>query len=321
MALIYNNTYYPQLIFRNKHFNTAYRTLFHRIDISYKRKRVATWDNDFLDLDFASVNSDKIVILIHGLEGSSNSNYIKSLTAVLNNENFDVVVLNLRGCSGEPNNLLGSYHSGKIDDLKEVISYLEKEYFYNEISIVGFSLGGNITLKYLGELGKEVPTILKTAVTISVPCDLEGSSVALGRFSNKPYMMRFLRTLKKKAYEKIDKFPHSSLSIQNIRKARNFYDYDNAFTAPAHGFENAFDYWNKSSSKQFIPYIKIPTLLITSFDDPFLSKSCFPVDEARENSFFNLEIKKYGGHVGFNIGFGVENEMWLENRISDFIKM
>jgi predicted alpha/beta-fold hydrolase len=320
MALIYNNTYYPQLIFRNKHFNTAYRTLFHRFEINYNRKRISTADSDFLDLDFASVGSDKIVILMHGLEGSSDSNYIKSLVAVLNDQNFDVVVLNMRGCSGEPNHLLESYHSGKTDDLKEVISYLEKEYVYNEISIVGFSLGGNITLKYLGENGEEVPAILKAAVTISVPCDLKGSSVALGRFSNKPYMMRFLRTLKKKAYEKTEKFPHSSLTTQNIRKAKNFYDFDNAFTAPAHGFENAFDYWKKSSSKQFIPNIKIPTLLITSFDDPFLSKSCFPVVEAKENSFFNLELNKYGGHVGFNTNFGIENEMWLENRITDFLK-
>ena len=321
MALITNNSYYPQFLFRNKHFNTAYRTLFHRLKINYKRKRLITWDNDFIDLDFASVNSDKVVILLHGLEGSSDSNYIKSSVAVLNDQNFDVVVLNLRGCSGEPNHLLKSYHSGKTDDLKEVISYLETENFYKEISIVGFSLGGNITLKYLGEQGNTIPAILKSAVTISVPCDLEGSSDALGRFSNKPYMMRFLRTLKKKAFDKIDKFPHSSFTIQNIRKSKNFYDFDNAFTAPAHGFENAFDYWNKSSSKQFILNIKIPTLLISSIDDPFLSRSCFPMTEAKENSFFNLELMKYGGHVGFNTGFGIENDMWLENRISDFIKM
>jgi predicted alpha/beta-fold hydrolase len=321
MTVNANNTDRPPLIFRNKHFNTAYRTLFHRFEINYHRKRISTEDNDFLDLDFASVKSNKIVILIHGLEGSSNSNYIKSLAMVLNDQNFDVVILNLRGCSGEPNMLLESYHSGKTDDLKEVISYLETAYSYSEISIVGFSLGGNIALKYLGEQGKEIPDLLKTAVTISVPCDLKGSSEALGQFSNKAYMIRFLRTLKKKAYGKLIKFPHSPLLIENIRKAKNFYDFDNAFTAPAHGFANAIDYWTKSSSKQYIPYIKIPTLLISALDDPFLSKSCFPVIEAEENSFFNLELMRYGGHVGFNMGFGINNDRWLENRITDYLKM
>ena len=320
MSTMTGDDYYPQLIFRNKHFNTAYRTLFYRFEINYKRKRVVTTDNDFLDLDFAIVNSDKIVILLHGLEGSSDSNYIKSLTKVLNDQNFDVVVLNFRGCSGEPNMLLESYHSGKTDDLKEVISYLETEHSYNEINIVGFSLGGNIALKYLGECGTKVPGLLKTTVTISVPCDLKGSSEALGRFSNKPYMMRFLRTLKKKAFDKLAKFPDSPLIIENIKKAQNFNDFDNAFTAPAHGFKNAFDYWDKSSSKQFIPDIKVPTLLITSMDDPFLSKSCFPVAEAKANPYFNLDLKKYGGHVGFNTEFGIKNDLWLENRIAEFIK-
>lgn len=321
MAAINNKTYHPNLIFRNKHFNTVYRTLFHRFEINYNRKRIITEDYDFLDLDFASIGSNKVVILIHGLEGSSESNYIKSLAKVLNDQNYDVVVLNLRGCSGGPNHLLSSYHSGKTDDLKEVISHLIKEYAYNEINIVGFSLGGNITLKYLGEQGKHISSLINAAVVISVPCDLEGSSRALGQFSNKPYMIRFLWTLKKKAYGKLAKFHHSQLLIENVRKAKNFYDFDNAFTAPAHGFANAIDYWNKSSSKQFIPYIRIPTLLISSLDDPFLSKSCFPVFEAKENSFFNMELMRYGGHVGFNMGFGINNDRWLENRITDYLKM
>lgn len=314
------NNYQPHLIFRNKHFNTAYRTIFHSLEVQYERKRIVTWDNDFVDLDFSTVNSSKIVVLIHGLEGSSSSNYIKSLTKVLNAQKFDVVVLNLRGCSGAPNLLLQSYHSGKTDDLRTVISYLTTAYSYNEISIVGFSLGGNITLKYLGEQGKEISGLLKSAVTISVPCDLEGSSEVLGRFSNKAYMLRFLRTLKKKAHHKLAKFPDALLKIENIQNAKDFYDFDNAFTAPVHGFENAVDYWHKSSSKQFIPNIKLPTLLITSIDDPFLSGSCYPIEEAKGNPYFNLDLKKYGGHVGFNTDFGTKNEMWLENSIAEFLK-
>jgi predicted alpha/beta-fold hydrolase len=321
MALLPHSDYNPLLFFKNKHLNTAYRTIFHQFEINYDRKRIITEDNDFLDLDFATVDSDKIVILIHGLEGSSDSNYIKSLVTVLNNQNFDAVVINLRGCSGEPNRMLSSYHSGKTDDLRKVISILESEYSYSEINIVGYSLGGNITLKYLGEEGKETPSIINATVTISVPCDLESSSQALAQFSNKPYMIRFLRSLKKKAYDKLQNYPQEDLDWKMIRLSRNFYDFDDAFTAPAHGFKNAKDYWKKSSSKQFIPQIKVPTLLITSKDDPFLSKSCFPVQEAKGNSNFNLELTKYGGHVGFNTDFGTKNEMWLEKRIVDFLKM
>lgn len=320
MAVLNNSTYKPQLLFKSKHFNTVYRTIFSHYEVKFQRKRLETNDSDFLDLDFSMVNSHKIAILIHGLEGSSNSNYIKSLTKVLNSNQIDIVALNLRGCSGEPNRLLSSYHSGKTDDLAHVISFLENQYSYNEIHIIGYSLGGNITLKYLGENGNNLSAKIKSAVTISVPCDLKESSKAISKFWNAMYMQRFLISLKQKTLIKLQQFPNSFLNKKSIENARNFYDFDNLYTAPAHGFKDANEYWKKSSSKQFIPNIKIPTLLITSFDDPFLSESCFPLKEARENNHFNLEITKYGGHVGFNSNFFLENGLWLENRIAQFLK-
>jgi predicted alpha/beta-fold hydrolase len=320
MALLDNTTYNPRYFFRSKHFNTVYRTLFHNIIIDYKRKRLELNDGDFLDLDFSQVNSDKIAIVIHGLEGSSNSNYVKSVTKVLNDSHWDVVSINLKGCSGEPNRLLSSYHSGKTDDLATVISFLENHYNYASFSLIGFSLGGNVTLKYLGEIGDQFPSKIKSAATISVPCDLKGSSESIAKFWNTVYMQRFLISLKKKSHIKLKQFPKSFLKKEDIDKVKNFFDFDNMYTAPAHGFADAFDYWEKSSSKQFIAGIKIPTLLITASDDPFLSQSCIPIKEANNNENFVLEITKHGGHVGFNANFSRSNGLWLENRIVQFLE-
>jgi len=320
MALLNNTTYNPKYLFKSKHFNTAYRTFFHDYNIDYHRKRLETKDGDFLDLDFSTVDSPNITIIIHGLEGSSNSSYVKSLTKVLNEQLIDVVAINLRGCSDEPNRLLSSYHSGKTDDLEEVIDHIKNNYNYKYIHVVGFSLGGNITLKYLGENGLSPTSKVQSAVAVSVPCDLKGSSESLAKFSNKIYMQRFLISLKKKSFHKLNMFPNSFLTKEKIENAKSFFDFDNLYTAPAHGFKDAFDYWKKSSSKQFIPNIKVPTLLITSIDDPFLSKTCIPIQEAKSNKQFHLELTKYGGHVGFNSSKSNYNGLWLEQRIANFIK-
>ncbi len=319
MALIKNLSYQPKILFKNNHFNTIYRTLFQNLEIMYTRKRIGLDDGDFVDLDYSSVNSNKVVIAIHGLEGSSNSNYIKSLTKVLNINNFDVVAFNLRGCSGEPNEKISSYHSGKTDDLNNVIQFLASENAYDEIHLVGYSLGGNMILKYLGEEIYSSYKKIKSAVTVSVPCDLKGSSIELSKFWNNLYMRRFLVSLKNKLKVKSVQFPDSFLDMKEISNARNFFDMDNLYTAPAHGFKNALEYWQKNSSKQFIPHIKTPTLLITSQDDPFLSKSCIPIQEAKSNQDFTLEITNYGGHVGFNSSFSKTNNHWLEKRIVDFL--
>ncbi len=320
MALLNNTTYNPKYFFKSKHFNTVYRTFFHDFNLDYNRKRIETKDGDFLDLDFSTIDSSNITIIIHGLEGSSNSSYVKSLTKVLNEQLIDVVAINLRGCSDEPNRLLSSYHSGKTDDLEEVIDYIKNNYNYKNIHVVGFSLGGNITLKYLGENGLSPTSKVQSAVAISVPCDLKGSSESLAKFSNKVYMQRFLISLKKKSLHKLNMFPNSFLTKEKIENAKSFFDFDNLYTAPAHGFKDAFDYWKKSSSKQFIPNIKVPTLLITSIDDPFLSKTCIPIQEAKNNKQFYLELTKYGGHVGFNSSKSNYNGLWLEQRITNFIK-
>ena len=320
MAVIDQSTYSPLPFFKSSHFNTVYRTLFHNLTVTYDRQRLETSDGDFMDLDFSRVGSGKLLLILHGLEGSSHSKYVLSLTKIANENGFDVAAVNLRGCSGETNRKLYSYHSGKTDDLAEVLNFAEKLESYDSFYIVGYSLGGNLLLKYLGESRSDYPEKLKSGIGVSVPCDLKGSSQAIARFSNMVYMKRFLISLKNKTTSKLEQFPKAALNWEAALNSRDFFDFDNHFTAPVNGFLDAFDYYEKNSSKQFLEDIRLPSLLITAADDPFLSESCIPVKEAKANDNFYLELTPYGGHVGYNLNFEKGSGFWLERRIMDFFK-
>jgi len=320
MALVQPSSYSPGIAFKSKHLNTIYRTLFHKIEVDYQRERMETSDGDFMDIDFSRVGSKKLIIIIHGLEGSSNSKYVTALARISNEHGYDVAAVNLRGCSGETNRKLNAYHSGKTDDLAEIIAYLEKTQAHESLYVVGYSLGGNLLLKYLGESRTDYCSALKGGIGVSVPCDLKGSSEAIATFWNMVYMQRFLISLKKKTRIKIEQFPDAGLNKEAIQNAKNFLDFDNYFTAPVNGFEDAEDYWKKNSCKQFIDTIELPSLLITSMDDPFLSASCIPIKEAKSNRQFHLEVTPYGGHVGYNSNFENGSGFWLEKRIVAFFE-
>ena len=306
------------LFFRNGHINTIYRQLVMTETNHYNRKRIMTWDHDFIDLDFSTVNSNQLVILIHGLEGSSESNYVLSTSKVLNAAGYDTVSLNLRGCSGEDNLLLSTYHSGKTDDVDFVINHILENYNYENIMIVGYSLGGNLTLKYFGEY--DTPTQVSCGVAISVPIDLESSCQEMSKPKNFFYMARFLKSLRSKVIEKSRKYPNFNVNLKALLKARSFEEFDELYTAPVFGFSSAQDYWKKASSKQYLPKIQKPTLLITSKDDPFLTEECYPYKEAMNSKKFYLEVTKYGGHVAFLTDFSTKKTKWLENRILHFLK-
>lgn len=317
MPYIENSTYSPSFIFKNGHVNTMYRAVFCNPNLDYKRKRVELSDGDFVDLDFSTIGSRKLVLLIHGLEGNSNSSYMISLTSELNRAGYDAVSLNLRGCSGEPNRLFSSYHSGKTEDIEEVFNYIITNYDYHELNMVGYSLGGNLTLKYLGE--KERPYI-NTGVAISSPCDLQSTAIKMTAVSNKLYLNVFLRTLKEKALQKSEQFPDSFLTKDYIQKIKSFKELDDFYTAPANGFKSAEDYWQKASCKQFIPGIKTKSLLINALDDPFFTAESYPIEEARDHKYFHLEVPKYGGHVGFMTYLNTNKLPWCEQRILSFIQ-
>jgi len=307
--------YTPPFLFKNRHFNTIYSSLFRRIEpVSFKRKRIETSDDDFLDIDFIENGSKKIVILCHGLEGSSDSKYIQATAKLLSKNGYSIAAMNYRFCSGEINRQLITYHSGKTDDLHAVINYVLPH--YDSVYLVGFSLGGNLILKYNGDGLFNLSSKVKASVAISVPVDLKGSSIALQRRENTFYNWRFLRTLSKKMHLKHKQFP-DDLEIKSLKLIKNLTDFDEYFTSKINGFKDAQDYYFKASSKQFIPNISKPTLLINAMDDPFLSESCFPVSEAKKNSNFNLMTPHYGGHVGF-ISKG--DFYWSEHQILNFIE-
>jgi predicted alpha/beta-fold hydrolase len=287
--------------------------------VKYTRERLELNDGDCMDLDVVFSNWDTLVVMLHGLEVSSNANYIASVSKHLSSQKVDAVVVNFRGCSGEENRLFESYHSGKTDDLDAVIKHINKKHDYKKIIVLGYSLGGNLVLKYMGEQGDKLDKNITGAIAISVPCDLTGSSIVLGKSTNRIYLIRFMITLRKKTLQKLKKFPDSILSKKRIRAAKDFKDFDNLYTAPAHGFKDADDYYKKNSSKQFLSNISKPTLLVNALDDTFLSEECFPFEIAKDNKHLFLETPKYGGHVGFNTKFIGTNGLWLEKRIYDFI--
>ncbi len=331
MPLLSSSTYQPPLLLRNGHLLTIWPSIVRRLsDTRYSRERIETADGDFLDLDWSLVDwsradwsladgGNDLVILSLGLEGESGRSYMRGMARAMNRAGRDALCWNYRGCSGEPNRLLRSYHSGASDDLDVVVRHAIDIKGYNRVALIGFSLGGNITLKYLGERGRAVDPAITAAVAFSVPCDLRSSSMALARSTNAIYMRRFLRSLREKMLAKEHLMP-SPIDREELRRMRTFQEFDDRFTAPLHGFRDAEEYWRRSSSRQFIPGIMIPTLLVNALDDPFLDTPCYPYNEARESAHFSLETPRHGGHVGF-VTFGSRGEYWSEQRALEFLSL
>jgi predicted alpha/beta-fold hydrolase len=284
---------------RNAHAETIIPSIFRKINISYQRERFTLADSDFIDLDWVKENKPNLIILFHGLEGSSQSQYIKGFVNTFSKQNFDCCAVNFRSCSGQNNKLLRSYHSGASEDMHEVISHVLATNHYQRIYLVGFSLGGNVLLKYLGENKFQISPLVQAAIAFSVPIDLSAGATKLAQLSNGLYMRIFLNSLNTKLKEKAKVFP-GKLDIADLDKIKTFQEWDNRFTAPINGFEDAADYYQKSSSKQYLKNIVIPTLLVNALNDPFLPSACFPV-EAEISQSVIFESPSYGGHCGFAI--------------------
>lgn len=315
---IIESSYRAPFPFRGPHLTTILAKLVRAVKpLKYIRERISTHDYDFIDLDFVKNSHTRIAVLVHGLEGGSDSTYMVGMATELGLKGCDTVCVNMRGCSGEINKSFGSYHSGKTDDLGLVIDHVSKD--YSEIIIIGFSLGGNQVLKYLGESGNSLSEKIKIGIAVSTPCDLEGSAMELKKLKNKIYLQRFLKSMKLKANQKKAQHPSKKLDIEAINVTKDFHEFDNLFTAPVHGFLDAKDYWKKSSSKQFVSQINIPTLLVNAKNDSFLSASCYPISEAKNNPNFFLEMPKNGGHLGFLTWPAFKGVSWLEGRVVDFI--
>lgn len=293
--------YLPPWLFRNGHISTIYSAKFRPAPLlGQERERFTLSDGDFLDVDWSySKNpSSRLAILLHGLEGNSRRTYIKGQARVLVERGCNVAAINFRGCSGEPNLSYQSYNAGKTEDLEEVVYQILERDIYDEIALLGFSLGGNLLLKYLGERDN-VPMEIKRAIAISTPLCLRSSLESLEKRANWVYRKSFLHNLREKYKEKMKDFPQQ-MNLYEYKKITSLIEFDNIYTAPAHGFKDALDYYSKNSSLQFLPNIKIPFYILNSQNDSFLSAACYPEDLAGKMKNFFLEMPKYGGHVGFH---------------------
>ncbi|MEA1923563.1 MAG: alpha/beta fold hydrolase [Pseudomonadota bacterium] len=311
--------YQAPLFFRNGHRQSIYPTIFRKVGgVNYRRERITTPDDDFLDLDWMSVKSDKLTIISHGLEGNSSRAYVKGMVKAVTDAGFDALAWNFRGCGGTINRQPKLYHSGSYKDLETVIEHVFQHYEYREINLIGFSMGGNISLIYLGRKENTIDQRIKKCVVFSVPCDLKAGSEQIGKPANQIYMKRFLRLLHEKIRAKKAAFP-DLFDDHDYAKIKNFYDFDNRYTAPLHGFVDAEDYWRQCSSKQFIKDIRVPTLLVSALDDPFLAQACYPFSESDANPQTALESPKHGGHVGF-VTFNRNHLYWSEKRCVTFLQ-
>ncbi len=307
--------YLPPKFYFNAHLETIFPAITRRVKLMpYTRERIATPDGDFLDLDWLKNKGEELVIISHGLEGNSQKPYVRGMARAFYNRGYNVLAWNYRGCSGEINHQLRFYHSGATDDLQVVLDHAQA-LGYTKINLVGFSLGGNITLKYLGEM-KEIAAINK-AVAISVPLNLHSSCLKISEPDNFIYSRRFLRNLKEKVRLKAKQLPNK-LDTRPLKNIKTLMAFDDAYTAPIHGFKDAVDYYTKCSSLYFLQYIKVETLIINALNDPFLAADCYPIEKLHHHKFVRLETPTFGGHVGFT-AFNKEKMYWSEKRALGFV--
>ena len=340
------------------HTQTLYGALFAPSNrLRFVRERVKTTDGDFLDFDWSApglvlkpkdrdINQsglpkssaatrwiepeDKDIIghhqdapalvLLHGLEGDSNSRYVQSILQYFRARGWLVVLAHFRGCSGTPNLLARSYFSGDIDEVEFILNAVIERCPRARWHVAGVSLGGNALLKYLGERAApdRAPTALKAAVSICAPMDLlaAGNRLSEDRLCRWLYTRYFLRSMKPKVMEKANRFP-GAIDVTRISQARTLRDFDDAYTAPMHGYANALDYWQRASSKPWLPHITMPTLVINPRNDPFIPEASLPGITEASNAVI-LHQPAEGGHMGFVTGAFPGGLTWLPSRLAKF---
>jgi predicted alpha/beta-fold hydrolase len=314
----------PAQFLENGHLQTLYPALFNKPPLPDIELEIFEFeDGDFVEClwSLKHLLKDKnrpIVVLFHGLAGSFKSPYILRVIKKLSSNGYSVVLMHFRGCGINKNRLPRSYHSGESEDAKILFESIRKKYPTNPLHAIGYSLGGNMLLKLLGEYKANSP--LSSAIAISAPMQLESSANRMNRGFSKLYQYRLLYELKKQLKQKyidhdMEKF--LDLKKENIDKINSFWEFDDLYTAPIHGFKNAKDYYQKSSSKQYLKYIKTDTLIIHAKDDPFMGKDVIPTNNELSKDI-TFELYPHGGHVGFVSGTIFKPIYWLEERIIEF---
>ena len=309
------------------HAQTIYAAvLMPRARVEYRRERWETPDGDFIDLDWAEPQdrglriedrgTAPLVVLFHGLEGSSRSHYSVALMAALRGRGMRGVAIHFRGCSEEPNRLPRAYHSGDAPEIDWILRRLRARNAGSPLLAVGVSLGGNALLKWLGETGATAGEVVDRAAAVSAPLDLMAAGDALGQGFNLLYARNFLATLRAKSLAKLERYP-GLYDARAVRASRTLREFDDLVTAPLHGYRNTDDYWTRASSKPGLGNIRVPTLIINARNDPFLPAPALP--GTREvSSAVTLEQPDQGGHVGFVAGAFPGNFDWLPRRVLEF---
>lgn len=318
---MYARPYIAPAWLRGGNAQTIYPYMLSRPFIPYRRERSELDDGDFIDIDWLDGHHDApLVVLFHGLEGSSYSHYVLSIMGLLQDLGWRGAVIHFRGCSGSPNRLPRAYHAGDSTEidwvLRRIAGQNKRSGITAPVFAVGVSLGGNALLKWLGEQGNQASRLLDGVVTVSVPLDLAAAGRTLASGFNLLYTRHFLDTLKRKALEKLDRFP-GLFDADAVAACRTLYEFDNIVTAPLHGFRNAEDYWDRSSSKPWLKHIEVPTLIINALNDPFMPPSALPGPKDVSPAVV-LEFPEQGGHAGFLNPPFPGKLIWLPERIIHF---
>ncbi|MDQ2667748.1 MAG: hydrolase [Gemmatimonadota bacterium] len=320
-------TYTPAWWVPGRHAQTLWGRLFRRPpDVETRLERWATPDDDELEvhrLDAADPNARLVprLVLLHGLEGTIHSNYIRGTLALARDRGWAADVLIFRGCGTRMNRQRRIYHSGETADLDMVVHRLVEENPGQPMVLAGFSLGGNVLLKWLGERGDCLPRAIRGAATVSVPFDLEAGTRQIEYGFSRIYTHHFLRSLVVKARAKLLAYP-DLFDRDRLEQVKTLYDFDDVVTAPVHGFTDAHDYYSQSSALHFLPLVRSPTLLLSATDDPFMSSSTADavLKVARANSFLHAEFHSRGGHVGFVAGrIPFLSHYYAEERVIEFL--
>ena len=310
--MITHSDFEPAWWLPGPHLQTLWPVLLRRTPVFERRNdRVELPDGDFLDLVWTDRNGGPVILVLHGLEGGIDSHYIGGILAALSQSGYRGVLMHFRGCSGVPNRLPRSYHSGDTGDLQLVIQHIERSTGNGVAAVIGFSLGGNVLLKWLGE--QQTTRSLKTAVAVSVPFRLNDCAIRLQQGISRIYRTYLLNKLRKSYKSRIHNIPpEHRVDVDDLKSFREF---DDQITAPLNGFRNVDHYYNESSSRQYLQRITIPTLIIHAKDDPFMWPSTIPRPQELSQAV-TLELCSGGGHVGFIEGTTPwKSRYWLEMRI------
>lgn len=313
---IVDSQFRPAWWLRNGHAQTIWSSLVRlKLKLVIEWQRVELSDGDFIDLSWSGPKNGKTVLILHGLEGGINSAYASGLMRQLNQRGYRTCLMHFRGCSYQSNRLPQWYHSGQSGDLQQIFEFISDKMNIEVYAAVGFSLGGNVLLKWLGEQGTELP--LKRAAVMSVPFRLEHAAERMNKGFSRLYQRNLIGIMRQSYKDKFSKVL-SPLNI-DINTLHTFRQFDDKVTSPLHGFKGVDDYYHQASCRQFIPNIKVPTLILHAADDPFMYSHSPPdSDELPDNVW--LELTKHGGHVGFISGvIPIMANYWGEKRLAEWI--